>query len=56
MSCLYENKRNNKCNALNDKNCLKCSFYKENNKENYKKFIVQAEKDILIYRKYHGGY
>jgi len=48
MECLYfENK--NKCIALKHKQCNKCSFYKENTKDNFNKFIIKVEKDILLY-------
>lgn len=52
MGCLYESDTNKKkCNCLKEKNCHNCSFYKENTKENYQKYIVQAEKDIKNYRR-----
>lgn len=51
MECLYINKNNNKCNILRKLNCNNCSFYKDNTKANYKKFIINTEKDILIYSK-----
>lgn len=52
MNCLYESKVNKrKCNCLMDKNCIKCSFYKEDTEENYQNYIVQVEDDIRNYRK-----
>lgn len=49
MECLYL--ENNNCKILKYKECEKCSFYKENTEENINKFIVQVEKDILLYPK-----
>lgn len=54
MSCLYENK--SKCNILKEKDCKNCSFYKENTKENYQKYIIEVERDIKRYRRKMYGY
>ncbi len=50
MNCLYLEEKN-KCKILKKKECLNCNFYKKNTKQNYNKFIIQVEKDILIYQK-----
>lgn len=58
MSCLYENKVNkSRCNCLTIKECKNCKFYKEKTKENFMKYIVQVERDIIAYRnkKYEGA-
>lgn len=49
-NCLYI-KDKNKCNALKLKECNKCSFYKEKTQDNINKFIIQVEKDIILYPK-----
>lgn len=48
MECLYLEKKN-KCIALKNKQCDKCSFYKEKTNDNFNKFILKVEKDILLY-------
>lgn len=50
MKCLYLINKN-ECKILNRKECCKCSFYKEHTKENYNNYIIQVEKDILLYGK-----